>query len=45
MVMSPEVPLLYKIVEAILDFFTFPYEVEYFFFKVCEELCWDFDGS
>ena len=26
-----------------LSFF-FPYEVDYFSFKVCEELCWDFDG-
>ena len=23
----------------------FPYEVEYCSFKVCEELCWDFDGD
>ena len=26
-------------------FFIFPYEVEYFSFGVCEELCWDFDGA
>ena len=24
--------------------FVFPYEVQYYSFKVCEELCWDFDG-
>ena len=23
----------------------FPYEVEYCYFEVCEELCWDFDGD
>ena len=25
--------------------FVFPYEVEYFSFKVCKELCWNFDGN
>ena len=42
MVMPPEVPLLYRIVLAILGFLFFPYEVEYCTFEVCEELCWDF---
>ena len=26
-------------------FFVFPYEVDYCSFKVCKELCWDFDGD
>ena len=26
-------------------FFGIPYEVDYCSFKVCEELCWDFDGD
>ena len=26
-------------------FLVFPYKVEYCPFKVCEELCWDFDGD
>ena len=34
-----EIPLLYQIV------FIFPYEVDYYSFKVYEELCWDFDGD
>ena len=41
--MPPEVPLLYRIVLAILIFF--PYDVEYCSFEVSEELCWDFDGA
>ena len=28
-----------------LRLFIFPYEVDYCSFKVCEELCWDFDGD
>ena len=26
-------------------FFVFPYKVDYFSLKVCEEFCWDFDGD
>ena len=26
-------------------FFVFPYEVECCSFKVCKELCWDFNGG
>ena len=44
-VIPPEVPLLYRIVLAILGFFVFPYEGEYSSFKVYEELYWDFVGN
>ena len=27
------------------EFFVLPYEVEYSSFKVCKELCWDFNGN
>ena len=37
--MPSEVPLLYRIVLAILFFFSFPYEVEYASLEVCEEVC------
>ena len=37
--------LLYRIVLVILGSFVFPYEIDYCSFKVCEELCWDFDGD
>ena len=36
------------IVQACFDyprFFVFPYEVENCSFKVCKELCWNFDGN
>ena len=41
-VTAPEVPLLYRIVLAILGFFFLPYK--YCSFEVCEEIFWDFDG-
>lgn len=28
-----------------LELFVFPYEIEYFLFKVCRELGWNFDGD
>ena len=41
-----EILLLYGIVLAILFFcLIFPYEVVYCSFKVCKELCWNFDGD
>ena len=45
MVIPPEVLLLYRIVLAILRFVAFPYEVEHCSFKVCKELCWNFDEN
>ena len=48
----PEVPLLYEIALAILYclfvclfVYTYPCVPECCSFKVCEELCWDFDGD
>ena len=41
--MPPEVLLLYRTVLAILDFLLF--HMEYRFFEVFEEFCWDFDGK
>ena len=43
MVIPPEVLLLYRFVLDIMGLF-FPYEVEYYSFKVCKELCLNFDG-
>ena len=43
MVVPPDVPLLHKIVLAILGF-AFLYEVEYCSFKVSENLFWIFVG-
>ena len=43
--MPPEVSLLYRITFDNPGLFVFPYETEYCSFKVCEELCWDFDGE
>ena len=43
--MSPEVPLLYRVVFVILSFVVFPYEVEYYSLEVCKKLCCDFDGQ
>ena len=40
--MPLEVSFLYCF--GYLDFLVFPYDVEYCFFKVCGELCLDFDG-
>ena len=46
MLIAPEVLLLFRIVLAILGFlFVFPYEVENLSVKVCEQLCWNFDGN
>ena len=45
MVMPLEVPLWFRNFFLLSWVFVFPYEVDYSFFKVCEELCWDFDND
>jgi hypothetical protein len=37
--------LSHCVVLAILGDFAFPYEVEYWSFKECKNLCWNFDGK
>lgn len=45
MVIPQDVLLLFRVVFSYLGLFVFPYKIEYCPFKVCEELCWNFDGT